>query len=60
MGISLKVQPYCTECRDFEPIAWKRIFLGEHITTIRCVQESKCAEMYKHIQEELKKNGETT
>lgn len=54
--IRLKIEEYCQECPEFEPI--KKIFYANNQACeiiIRCEHEKMCKEIAKHIERTQKK-----
>lgn len=59
--ISLDVPVYCHTCIAFEPSATSvRTLDNDLMTYVRCVNDKKCANLYRHIHKEIdKKEAET-
>ena len=54
--IEIKIQPYCEECRDFEPEVEKNeieSFFGNIIcdTEITCRNKDRCEKMIEYLKE---------
>ena len=59
MSIHLYVEPYCEECRCFEPDVVK-IVIGSfddtlHRTEIRCVSREECKRKMEYLKQEIEK-----